>query len=131
MVHRLIVNSVEGGIIVIASSIPILQPLMDRIFGISIMGRPHAYFTKCKAMFSDRRKIATTVRLRIRDNQGTTATTDFTTTTLPEELAPVHRMDSRIDGMTYNHSQCGADDGYHVRSDVRPGVTVENPAPKE
>ncbi|KAK8059812.1 hypothetical protein PG996_009742 [Apiospora saccharicola] len=88
---------VEGAIIVIASSIPILQPLIDKAFGTSIMGRPHAYFTKYKAMFSDRRKIATTVRRRIRDNQVTTTTTDFTTTTMLDELAPVHRMDSGID----------------------------------
>ncbi|KAK8080062.1 hypothetical protein PG997_007880 [Apiospora hydei] len=91
---------VEGGIIVIASSIPILQPLIDKLVGARIMGRSRAYFTKHIAIFSDRRKIATTVRRRIRKNQAmttTTTTTDFTTTTLPEELSPVHRMDSGID----------------------------------
>ncbi|KAK7956682.1 uncharacterized protein PG986_005904 [Apiospora aurea] len=88
---------VEGGIIVIASSIPILQPLIDKLVGTRIMGRSRTYFTKHIAIFSDRRKIATTVRRRIRKNQAMTTTTNFTTTTPPEELSPVHRMDSGID----------------------------------
>ncbi|KAK7927649.1 hypothetical protein PG985_004647 [Apiospora marii] len=122
---------VEGGIIVIASSIPILQPLIDKIFGTRIMGRPHAYFTKYMAMFSDRRKIATEVRQRIRDQHAVTTTTDFTMTTLPEELAPVHRHDSGIDGTGYDYPRHGADGGYRNRGDLQPGVINENPAPKE
>ncbi|KAK8090646.1 hypothetical protein PG994_000151 [Apiospora phragmitis] len=56
---------------------------------------------------------------------------DFTLTNLPEELSQVHRMDSGIDGMAYNHPCHGTAEGYHIRGDPRPGVIVENPAPKE
>ncbi|KAK7998198.1 mitochondrial protein [Apiospora arundinis] len=127
---------VEGGIIVIASSIPILQPLIDKLFGARIMGRSRSFVTKHKAIFSDRRKIATIIRLRIKENQGTTTTTtNFTTmTTRPEELTVVHRLDSGTDGMAYNYPchSANVDDGnHHIGGSPRPGVVVENSFPKE
>lgn len=94
------------------------------------MGRPHVYFTKYIAMFSDRRRIATEVRQRIRDHHAVATTTDFTMMTLPEELAPVHRMDSVTDGTGYNYPWHGADDKYRNRGNLQPDFTDGNPSPE-
>ncbi|KAK8105787.1 hypothetical protein PG999_009146 [Apiospora kogelbergensis] len=125
---------VEGGIIVTASSIPILQPLVDKVVGARLTGRSRAFVTKRMAIFSNRRQIATGVRRRIKDNQVTT-TTDFTTVaTQPEGLTTVHQLDSRIDGMACYHPSEGTNDGdghLHItRSEPLSGV-VENFFPKE
>ena len=134
IISQLLSFSVEEGIIVTASSIPILQPLVDKVVGARLTGRSRAFVTKRMAIFSNRRQIATGVRRRIKDNQVTT-TTDFTTVaTQPEGLTTVHQLDSRIDGMACYHPSEGTNDGdghLHItRSEPLSGV-VENFFPKE
>lgn len=61
---------IEGNTIVIASSIPVLQPLMNKICERSPAGRHHTARWKFYAsLFNGKAKLATAVQRRIREHE--------------------------------------------------------------